>query len=115
MTDQRTDSGTAYPPADLAARIELYLDDAPMYGGHSDKAGGTCWELLREAMEELRGLAQTPLAALVREWREAQKAIDEQVAIAKTRPVLMAERGLAMKRLVDAHNALIKYADEEMG
>jgi hypothetical protein len=55
---------TAPPPADLAGRIELYLDDAPMYGAHSDKAGGSCWELLREAMEELRELEAT-----VFEWK----------------------------------------------
>jgi hypothetical protein len=51
-------------PEGLADRIERYLDDAPMYGGHSDKAGGTSWELLREAMDELRASLQpaTPTA-----------------------------------------------------
>ncbi|HWW62018.1 MAG TPA: hypothetical protein VN181_11675 [Thermoanaerobaculia bacterium] len=42
----------------LAARIERYLDDAPGDGGHSDAAGGNCWELLREAMDELRAVPQ---------------------------------------------------------
>ena len=55
------------------------------------------------------------LAALVREWREAQKAIDVQVEQGNVRAVLMAERGFAVQRLIDAHAALLKYADEEMG
>jgi hypothetical protein len=57
MTD-RSSSGTEYVPADLAARIELYLEDAPSNGGHSDNAGGNCWELLNEAMETLCAVAQ---------------------------------------------------------
>ena len=43
-------------PIELADRIEAYLEDAPSHGGHSDKAGAYAWELLREAMEELREL-----------------------------------------------------------
>jgi hypothetical protein len=50
-------------PSDLADRIELYLEDAPSDGGHSDRAGGNCWELLNEAMEELRGAAQASSGA----------------------------------------------------
>lgn len=49
------------------------------------------------------------LEKLVREWREAQKAIDrmsnEERLTNKT----------PLDRLIAAHNALIKYADEEMG
>lgn len=58
MTVQPSSTEMSIAPDGLAERIELYLDDAPMYGGHSDRAGGTCWELLREAMEELRTPAQ---------------------------------------------------------
>lgn len=49
------------------------------------------------------------LAMLVIEWRAAQKAIDRIVASGKERPME------ALDRLVAAHNALVKYADEEMG
>jgi hypothetical protein len=55
------------------------------------------------------------LEKLVREWREAQKAFDAQVEEGKHRELLMVERGFAVQRLINAHNALIKYADEEMG
>jgi hypothetical protein len=55
------------------------------------------------------------LEKLVREWRDAQRAVDRQVEESKMRDVLMAERGFAVNRLIAAHNALIKYADEEMG
>jgi hypothetical protein len=55
------------------------------------------------------------LEKLVREWRDAQKAIDKQVDESKHRELLMVERGFAMNRLIAAHNALVKYADEEMG
>jgi hypothetical protein len=59
MTDHPNRSADSVaPPADLAARIELYLDDKPSDGGHSDAAGSNCWELLYEAMEELRAPAQ---------------------------------------------------------
>ena len=48
------------------------------------------------------------LERLVREWREAQRAIDET-------PVPEREHNLEpLKRMVRAHNALVKYADEEM-
>lgn len=49
------------------------------------------------------------LEKLVREWREAQKAIDQLSVI---------ERQInrePLNRLIAAHHALIKYADEEMG
>lgn len=49
------------------------------------------------------------LEKLVREWRDAQKAIDN----------LPAERRRddrrPLDRLIAAHNALNKYVDEEMG
>ena len=49
------------------------------------------------------------LEKLVREWRAAQKAIDAT-------PVAERERNRApLDRLIAAHNALVKYADEEMG
>ena len=51
----------------------------------------------------------TTLEKLVREWREAQKAIDR---------LTPQERKFnigPLERLISAHNALIKYADEEMG
>jgi hypothetical protein len=47
-------------PTQLADRIEAYLNDAPGGGGHSDAAGADAWELLREAMEELRQLKPAP-------------------------------------------------------
>jgi hypothetical protein len=49
------------------------------------------------------------LEKLVREWRDAQRAIDRltvQERQEKTEP---------LTRLIAAHNALLKYADEEMG
>jgi hypothetical protein len=49
------------------------------------------------------------LEKLVREWRDAQNAIDKlsvQQRQADNTP---------LQRLVAAHNALKKYADEEMG
>lgn len=46
--------------ADLADRIEAYLEDHPSDGGHSDAAGANAWELLREAMDELRQLQPAP-------------------------------------------------------
>lgn len=48
----------------------------------------------------------TTLEKLVREWREAQKAIDA---------MLLKERQKnrePLDRLIAAHNALVKYADE---
>lgn len=47
-------------PTNLADRIEAYLEDAPAAGAHSDAAGGDAYELLREAMEELRYLTPAP-------------------------------------------------------
>jgi hypothetical protein len=66
-------------------------------------------EALRKADAILaHGAAQTPLAALVREWRCAQKAID----------ALTVEQRRAdhtpLDRLVAAHQALIAYADDHL-
>lgn len=55
------------------------------------------------------------LEKLVTEWRDAQRAIDRQVEEIGRRLVPEAERRDALQRLVDAHNALKKYAEEEMG
>lgn len=63
MSDTRSSLGSAMaPPNDLADRIEAYLSDHPGNGGHSDAAGGSAWELLDEAMHELRSpdVAATP-------------------------------------------------------
>ena len=50
----------------------------------------------------------TTLKKLVREWRDAQKAIDAT-------PVEERQHNREpLERLVRAHNALVKYADEEM-
>ena len=49
------------------------------------------------------------LEKLVREWRDAQLAID-----AMTPKQRRADRA-PLDRLIAAHNALVKYADEEMG
>lgn len=49
------------------------------------------------------------LEKLVKEWHEAQKAID---AIP---PAQRRWDRAPLDRLIAAHNALIKYADEEMG
>jgi hypothetical protein len=51
------------------------------------------------------------LERLVREWREAQKDID---ALEKHYNPTVGQRSDALDRLVAAHNALIKYVDEEM-
>jgi len=49
------------------------------------------------------------LERLVREWRDAQREIDRT-------PQAEREHNLApLKRLVAAHNALLKYANEELG
>jgi hypothetical protein len=49
------------------------------------------------------------LEKLVREWREAQKAIDRL-------PVKERQQNREpLDRLIAAHEALIKYADEELG
>lgn len=55
---------------------------------------------------------RTDLEKLVREWRNAQKAID---ALEKHHNPTVGQRSDALDRLVTAHNALVKYADEEMG
>lgn len=50
----------------------------------------------------------TRLEQLVREWRDAQQAIDR---------LSVAERRANMKplaRMIDAHNALLKFAKEEL-
>lgn len=47
-------------PIELADRIEAYLNDFPSDGQHSDAAGANAYELLREAMEELRQLKPAP-------------------------------------------------------
>lgn len=49
------------------------------------------------------------LEKLVREWRDAQKAIDRMTL--EQRRVT----GEPLQRFIAAHNALVEYADEEMG
>lgn len=49
------------------------------------------------------------LEKLVREWRDAQKAIDAMTVKERN------QDRAPLDRLIAAHNALIKYADEEMG
>jgi hypothetical protein len=49
------------------------------------------------------------LEKLVIEWRDAQKAIDRMTVEERRRD------RKPLDRLVAAHNALIKYANEEMG
>lgn len=41
---------------DIISRISAYLTDRPADGGHSDAAGGNCWELLEEAYDEIKTL-----------------------------------------------------------
>lgn len=53
-------------------------------------------------------MTTTQLEKLVREWRDAQKAIDRLTVEQRRR-----DRA-PLGRLVDAHNALLKYANEEM-
>jgi hypothetical protein len=49
------------------------------------------------------------LERLVREWRDAQREIDRT-------PVEERKNNLGpLHRLIAAHNALLKYANEEMG
>jgi hypothetical protein len=51
----------------------------------------------------------TTLKRLVREWRDAQKAIDAT-------PVEERQHNREpLDRMIRAHNALVKFADEEMG
>lgn len=50
----------------------------------------------------------TPLEKLVKEWRDAQHAIDRT-------PVEQRQKDHGpLERLVAAHNALVKYADEKL-
>lgn len=49
------------------------------------------------------------LEKLVREWREAQKAID------RLTPQERQSNREPLDRMIAAHNALVKYVDEEMG
>jgi len=96
---QQSSSGSMAPPADLADRIELYLEDAPSNGGHSDNAGGNCWELLNEAMERLRGLAQQPLD------RDQHQRSSSGSAIA-----------LRLNERTDAHNRMaVGSGDQHVG
>jgi 16S rRNA G527 N7-methylase RsmG len=53
------------------------------------------------------------LEKLVREWREALKACERAGEAARS--ISQAERDIIIERAVAAHNALVKYADEEMG
>lgn len=55
------------------------------------------------------------LERLVTEWRNAQRAIDHLKEKAEQHPISDVEKRDAVERLVEAHNALVKYADEEMG
>jgi len=57
-----TEATRLAPPADLAERIALYLEDMPSDGAHSDAAGANCWELLSEAAAALRAIPQEPIA-----------------------------------------------------
>jgi hypothetical protein len=41
---------------DMVYRLSAYLTDRPADGGHSDRAGGNCWELLDEAHDEIVSL-----------------------------------------------------------
>lgn len=49
------------------------------------------------------------LERLVIEWRAAQKAIDRMTLVEREK------NRKPLDRLIAAHNALAKYADEEMG
>lgn len=51
----------------------------------------------------------TQLEKLVREWREAQKAID-RLSLKERQ-----QNREPLERLIAAHAALIEYADEELG
>jgi hypothetical protein len=53
-------------------------------------------------------MTKVKLETLVREWRDAQKAIDK-MSVAERRTDM---RPLA--RMIDAHNALLKFAKEEL-
>lgn len=64
MRDRNLSMGEPSAWRDLADRCKRYLDDCPSDGGHSDAAGGSAFELLRECMEVLR-LASAPQPAAV--------------------------------------------------
>lgn len=49
------------------------------------------------------------LSRLVREWREAQKAIDALTVEERRRD------DAPLQRMIAAHQALVRYVDEEMG
>jgi hypothetical protein len=49
------------------------------------------------------------LERLVREWRDAQRAIDRMTQTERRR------NAAPLNRLLAAHTALVKYADEELG
>jgi len=49
------------------------------------------------------------LERLVKEWRDAQKAIDQLT------PQQRGKDSKPLDRLIEAHNALIKFADETLG
>jgi hypothetical protein len=54
------------------------------------------------------GTGMTELERLVREWRDAQRAIDRMTQIERRR------NAAPLHRLLAAHAALVKYADEEL-
>jgi len=49
------------------------------------------------------------LEKLVREWRDAQRAID-QLSVEERKQNIA-----PLERLIAAHNALLKYANEDIG
>ena len=51
----------------------------------------------------------THLEKLVREWRDAQRAIDRLSVEERKKDIA------PLERLIAAHNALLKYANEDMG
>lgn len=57
----------------------------------------------------MTNLEELHLERLVIEWRAAQKAIDRMTLVEREK------NRKPLDRLIAAHNALAKYADEEMG
>jgi hypothetical protein len=51
----------------------------------------------------------TQLEKLVIEWRDAQRAIDKMTASERQKSID------ALQRLIEAHNVLLRYANEELG